>query len=61
MICEFLEEAIPGFNKVLDKVDAEAEEKFRRRMQSGKKKIEEIKRARLPQRVDPDDDDDDDL
>lgn len=61
MMCEFLEEAIPGFNKVLDKVDAEGEEKFRRRMQSGKKKIEEIKRARLPQRVDPDDDDDDDL
>lgn len=57
MMCEFLEEAIPGFSKVLDKVDAEAEEKYRRRTESGKKKIEAIKQARRPQR--PDDDDDD--
>ncbi|XP_076919745.1 protein TIC 56, chloroplastic-like [Bidens hawaiensis] len=64
-MCEFLEEAIPGFNKVLDKVDAEAEAKYRRRVESGKRKIEAMKRARQPQRVDPieeeEDDDDDDL
>lgn len=59
MICEFLEEEIPGFDKVLDKVDAESEQKYRRRMQSGKKKIEAIKRAKQPQIVDPDDDDND--
>lgn len=61
MMCEFLEEAIPGFDKVLDKVDAEAEAKYRRRMESGKRKIEAIKRARHPQRVDPNADEDDDL
>ncbi|PWA91436.1 hypothetical protein CTI12_AA093300 [Artemisia annua] len=61
MMCEFLEESIPGFNKVLDKVDAEAEEKYRRRMASGKKKIEAIKRARRPKRVDADDDENEDL
>ncbi|KAJ0743238.1 putative protein TIC56 [Helianthus annuus] len=61
LMCEFLEEAIPGFSKVLDKVDAEAEEKFRRRQESGKRKIEAIKRARRPQRVDPNADEEDDL
>ncbi|GJR69736.1 protein TIC 56, chloroplastic [Tanacetum coccineum] len=39
MMCEFLEESIHGFNKVLDKVDAKGKEKYRRRMTSGKKKI----------------------
>lgn len=61
MMCEFLTETIPGFDKVLDKVDAEAEEKYKRRMASGKKKIEAIKRARQPKRVEPDDDDEYDL
>nr|GEV97475.1 protein TIC 56, chloroplastic [Tanacetum cinerariifolium] len=61
MMCEFLEESILGFNKVLDKVDAEAEEKHKRRMASGKKKIKAIKRARRPKRVDPNDDENKDL
>lgn len=54
-MCEFLEEAIPGFDKVLDKVESEAEGKFRRRMASGRKKLEAMKQARHPKRVDPDD------
>nr|GEV85872.1 protein TIC 56, chloroplastic [Tanacetum cinerariifolium] len=61
MMCEFLEEFILGFNKILNKVDAEAEEKYKRRMASEKKKIKAIKRARRPKRVDPDDDENEDL
>ena len=53
MMCQFLKESISGFNKVLDKVDAEGEEICRRRMESGKKTIEAIKRARHPKRVGP--------
>lgn len=54
LICEFLEEAIPGFDKVMKKVESEAEGKFRRRVQSGKKKIEAMKRAQQPKSMVPD-------
>lgn len=63
----FLKSVVPGFGKVIAKVDAEAHEKAKKRKERGKQKLEEIKleRARQagipqPQIRKPDDDDDDD-
>ncbi|KAJ9545235.1 hypothetical protein OSB04_024942 [Centaurea solstitialis] len=59
VIRDFLKSAVPGFSRLLAKVDKEAPEKAKKRIERGKKKIEARKRARRPQRPEPEDDDDD--
>ena len=58
VIRDFLKSAVPGFSKLLAKVDSEAAEKAKKRIERGKQKIEARKRARRPQRPEPNDDDD---